>query len=303
MRRESGAVLINALVLVLVISAIAAALLTRAEGARVRAESTRDSAQMALYLDGIEALVPVLLREPVETGTVSLGQSWARGGFEYQIGRGHVTAQLRDLQGGLNVNWLVQPDDYAREAFARLFAELGVPVSLVDAIADYLRPGGPARNAAYEARTPPLRPRGGAIEVLALLREVEGMTPGYFRALEPHVAALPAAARLNLNTASPPVLRAALAPFPAELVAETLARGADDPLNGLGNFRRRLFEILETEDVEDYPLDRLGAGSDWFAARLTARLDDRTRVRRAVFHRDVTPEPALRLAYRWSEPD
>ena len=62
MKRDSGIVLINALVIVLAIAAIAAALLTRAEGARVRAMDAQGAQQLALYLDGIELLVPALLK-------------------------------------------------------------------------------------------------------------------------------------------------------------------------------------------------------------------------------------------------
>ncbi len=303
MRREGGAVLINALVIVLALSAVAAALLTRAESARIRAEDAQGSAQIALYLDAVEALVPTLLHEPLDSGTVHLGQSWAGRDHVYQIDRGTVTARVRDLQGGLNVNWLVQPDDYVRETFARLFAELGVPVSLVDAIADFVRPGGPERSAAYQSRNPPTLPRGGAIRVLPQLRAVDGMTLAHYRAIAPHVAALSVDDSLNLNTASDAVLRAALAPFPVELVSETLARGPDEPLEGLRDFRNRLIEILETEDIEAYPMDRLTTGSTWFGARLSATLDGQTRVRQAVFMRRQTLPDSVDLAFRWTEYD
>ena len=304
MKGERGAVLINALVIVLVISAIAAALLTRAEGARVRSEAAQDGAQTGLYLDGIEGLLPTLLRAPLETSISHLGQPWARQDFVYQIDRGTVTAQVSDLQGGLNVNWLLTPDDFALESFTRLFAELGVPVSLVDAIAGFVQPGGGNQANAYLARRPPIRPKGGALQILPQLRDVEGMTPKLYQTLAPYLAALPTDVRLNLNTASKPVLRAVLAPFPSDLVAETLARRADDPMESLSAFRNRLIEILETEDIDEaYPLDRLTTGSDWFGARLTARLDGRVRVRRVVLRRVLVPEPALVHAYRWSEFD
>ena len=303
MRRDAGAVLINALVIVLVISAIAAGLLTRAEGARVRGAEAQVSAQLALYLDGIEGLLPTLLMEPVEDGAAHLGQSWATQDFTYAIDRGHVTAKLTDLQAGLNVNWLVTPDDYAIDTFELLFGKLGVPLSLVAALADFLAPGGPRQTGAYSERNIPIRPNGGPVATLPELRQVNGMTDAIYAKLAPYLSALPPSARLNLNTAAPQVLRAALVPFPGELITETLARGADDPMSAMSDFRNRLIEILATEDIDDYPVDRLTAGSDWFGARMVATLEGHDRVRRVVLLRVVEADNTMQVVYRWTEYD
>ncbi len=303
MTADRGAVLINALVIVVVIAAIAAALMTRAESARLRGADAQISAQLKLYLDGGQGLVPRLLEDQADGGAVHEGQVWARQSFDYAIDRGTVSARLRDLQGGMNVNWLVNGGEAMQAAFAGLFADLGVPGSLVLAIADYLQAGGPDSVDVYLSRVPPERPRGGAIRVLPQLKAVAGMTGEYYRRLSPHLSALPTEARVNLNTASAQVRRAMLADFPPELVSETLAALDEAPMDSLSPMRTRLIELLGTEDVEAYPFDRLGVGSDWFGARLTARLGDHARSREVVLQRVLQPKPGFRVIHRWTEYD
>ena len=299
--RTDGVVLINALVIVLVIAAITAALLTRAESGRVRAADSQNSSQLDLYLDATEGLIPGILKEPKKAGTADLTQTWATGQFAYAIDRGRVTAHLADLQGRLNVNWLLGgADPWASDTFGRLFAELDVPQSLVGAIADYIRPGGPQSLNSYLARRLPIAPPGGPMRSITELRQVEGMTDAYFTRLAPHVTALPIQTKLNLNTASRQVLTAALAPFPPELIAETLARGRDEPLTSLSEFRNRLIELLETEDMGDLPIERLTVGSTWFQADLRAELDTRSRTRRVILQQEPAELGTARIRYRWT---
>lgn len=303
MRADRGAVLINALVLVVVIAAIAAALMTRAESARRRGADAQIAGQLSLYLDGGQGLAPRLLQDQADGGAVHPDQSWATEKFDYDIDRGVVSVRLHDLQRGINVNWLVNGDDDVRAVFADLFNQLGVPGSLALAIADFVQPGGPDAMDTYLSRSPPERPRGGAIAVLPQLRAVAGMTDEYYRRLEPHLAALPTEARVNLNTASPQVRRAMLAAFPPELVSDTLADLDEAPMDSLSPMRNRLIEILGTEDVDDYPFERIGFSSDWFGARLTARLDGQTRRREVVLQRFFEPAPGFRVIHRWAEHD
>ncbi|MDJ0827632.1 MAG: type II secretion system minor pseudopilin GspK [Rhodobacter sp.] len=305
MRRDRGVVLINALVIVLVIASVTAALLTRAEGARVRAEAGQVAAQLALYLDGAEALLPGLLAGAgPDGGAVHKGQGWAQGGRVFQIDRGRVSVELTDLQGRLNINWLAgAPDAYVQDAFGRLFDAVGLPRTLLREVAEYVSPQGPRNVNAYLRRDPALQPRGGAVAVLDQLRAVEGMTPEHFAVLRRHVAALPFDQQVNLNTASEPVLRAVLAPFPPEQVTEILDTLRDGHIAERRAIRNQTIAILESEDVDDLPFDRITVGSAWFEARLAAELDGRTAVRRVVLQRDVLDGGTVRVRYRWAEYD
>ncbi|MCG6902169.1 MAG: type II secretion system minor pseudopilin GspK [Rhodobacter sp.] len=298
MRRDTGAVLINALVIVLAISTIAAALLTRAELARKHGTDAQAGHQLALYLDGIELLMPALLESTTDGSAVHRGQPWARAGLSYPIDRGQVAASIDDLQGRLNVNWLMRDDPYVQDVFAQVFSQLHVPQSLLTAITDYLDSGGSGVTGSYLSRDPPVLPRGGPLALVDELREVDGMTPDLFAILQPVLAALPMNSRINLNTAPDILLQAVLAPLPAEVVGEVLNR--ETAIQSMSELRQRTVEILETEDIDDLPFDRMTVNSNWFVADLTATLDGLRQRRRAVFFIDVTSGTPINLIYRWA---
>lgn len=302
MRHERGFVLVNALILVLVIASAASVLLTRSEGARMRAATAQQAAGLEAQLDAAEMLALRLTGPAVaEGGLVHKGQEWAAEQHVYQIEGGRVRAVIDDMQGRMNINWLAGGEDaFADQAFRQLFAELDLPISLLDAIRDFLRPGGPRALPAYLRRAEPLQPRGGPVQVLDELRVVTGMGPAEFDLLERHVTALPPDEGVNLNTATPPVLRAVLHPFPSEVRAEFTRPGRDGPIEHLRELRDLTIAILETEDISDLPFDRLTVSSRFFRADLFAELDGRIAARRVILRRARIEDTGLRVAYRWA---
>ena len=298
MSRDRGAVLINALVIVLAISAVAAALLTRSETARIRTSDSQNAHQLSLYLDSAEALVPGLLDEVSDGSAAHLGQAWASDALSFPVDRGSVAVEITDLQSRLNVNWLRSEDAYVQDLFVALFTELDLPQSLLREITEFVAPNGPRSVNDYLSRRPSVLPRGGPLRTLDDLREVTGMTPAIFARLEPYVAALPFSSRLNLNTA-PKVLRtAALRPFPPKVQTEFLDR--DTPILSLSDLRDRVMEVLETEDLGDLPIDRLSVASNRFQADLRAELDGLTQRRKLVFLIQPATERPIRRELRWA---
>ncbi len=298
MTRDRGVVLINALVIVLAISAVAAALLARSEAARIRAQGAQSGEQLELYLDAAERLVPDLLGPEREAGLTHPGQAWATAGMRFPIDRGGVALDITDLQGRLNVNWLMHGGDYVDDVFASVFNELGVPLSLLHEIEEFVSHAGPAGAGRYLARRPAVLPRGGPARVLQDLRAVDGMTPRYFALLEPVLAALAVDTRLNLNTAPEIVKKAAIAPLPAEMIPEILQR--DTPIRSISELRNRAIEILQTEEIEHLPFERLTVASRWFQADLLARLEDASQRRRVLFFVDISPEMPVQRVMGWA---
>jgi hypothetical protein len=264
MSRDRGAVLINALVIVLAISAVAAALLTRSESARIRSSDSQNAHQLSLYLDSAEALVPGLLDEVIDGSAAHLGQAWASDALSFPIDRGSVAVEITDLQSRLNVNWLMRDDAYVQDLFAALFAELDLPQSLLREITEFVAPNGPRSVNDYLSRRPSVLPRGGPLRTLDDLREVTGMTR----------------------------------PFPPLVQTEFLDR--DTPILSLSELRERVIEVLETEEIEDLPLDRLSVSSNRFQADLTAELGGLSQRRKLVFRiRPGTERPITRVL-RWA---
>ena len=147
----------------------------------------------------------------------------------------------------------------------------------------------------------PVLPQGGPVLVLEELRAVSGMNAAHYAQIESVLSALPSDNRLNLNTAPKPVLAAVLEPFPPELRAEILNR--ETPISNMSELRQRAIEILETEDVDHLPFDRLTVSSRFFAADLAANLDGALQQRRVIFVINPTETPAIRVVYRWSNYD
>ena len=203
----------------------------------------------------------------------------------------------------MNVNWLGAENDFADEAFRQLFAELDLPHALLEDIRDFLRPGGPLALPAYLRQTPPIQPRGGSVVLMDELRAVRGMDAAAFDTLSRHVTALPFDAKVNLNTASLPVLRAMLHPFPPEVRTEFARAGREDPVAHLRELRDMVIEITQSEDMGGLPLDRLTVTSQWFTATLAAELDGQAAGRRVILHRDTLQDDTLQVRFRWGLPD
>ncbi len=296
MSRDRGAVLINALVVVLAIATIATALLVRSESARIRAFDARAGQQQVLNLDAAELLVPGLLAEPARDTIVHQDQAWARGDLTFPLGDGRVDLTFEDLQGRLNVNWLTTDDDYVLGLFRAVFADTGVSQALVADIARFISADGPPTGA-YMSRRPPVLPRGGRLRVLEDLRALDGLTEADYKALSDILAALPSDTRLNLNTAPDGIKRAALQPFPPELIAELMAR--EEPILAMSEIRQRVMELLETEDIDHLPLDRLTIISGWFAVDITATDAARADYRRSIYRVDPATENPVRRDLSW----
>ncbi|WP_204115947.1 type II secretion system minor pseudopilin GspK [Shimia biformata] len=308
---DRGFVLVNALVLVAAMAAVAAVLLMRAETGRARLEAGQGAAQVAQYLGGAEALAVTLLDRDRAAGSLDhLGEAWAGADFNVALDRGRVAGTITDLQGLFNVNWLADPEDTDMQlAFDNLARRIGLAPARVTAIRAFLQPGGPhalggpGARAAYAARTPPSDPVGGAILMLDQLAEVPGITPRDLERLRRVATALPGDSLLNVNTAPPEVLAAFLpglgaaridqlmqsrrtAPFPS---GEAFADAAGLP----GADREGEEETGGTGEADPgAPLitrARLAAGSEWFRLEAAAQLDHRRVARHLVLHRPPAP--------------
>lgn len=286
---DRGAVLLNALVLVAVLSAVGVALLARAETARHQQGAAQAAAQVGLLLDAGEALAMRILAED-RSGAGAAdhpGEPWAAPRRDMALEPGALDLSLRDLQGLFNLNWLADPEDAeARAAWDRLARSIGLPPARADAVARALDPGA----------------GGGALVLTAQLGPLAGLDAGEMARLAPFVAALPGDSALNVNTASAPVLAALLPELGAAQVAAWVQRAGRDPWLSTEALQTELALILAGEDTEEGAaqarrLARFGIGSDWFEAALAARLDGRVATRATVLRRAALPRGA-EVAYR-----
>ncbi len=302
-RNDRGVVLLNALVIVTALAAVAIRLLVITERDQSRLGAMRAADQAALYLDAGETLVTTVLEEDFRQSpdTDHLDELWAIEDYAVPIDRGVLSGRIYDLQGRFNVNWLTDPDtvDSAR-AFERLALSLRLDIRLAQAVIDYLRPGGPVNPTPYINRPVPVRAQGGPILAIDELRVVPFMTAQAFATLAPFISALPFDSRLNVNTAPPAVL-AAFMPVAGQNGAAALVRSrTKTPYGSAGDFVDRATADLGAAVFASVPAGRFTAASTWFMAVLESDLDGTRRRRMIVVHRSldsgaVTPKYRMAL--------
>ncbi len=297
MRRSAGFVLLNALIVVIAIAAIATAVLRISARATARAWDMQADAQLALYLDGAEALIVTFLEQEWEKGgTDHLGELWARETLQVPIDRGRIGATLSDMQGRLNLNRLPQ-GGRPRDEIARLFQALALPQALLEALERYLAEAGPPDAAPYLGRDMPVQPRGGPARLMDELRLVEGMTEAAFDTLAPFVTVLPRAVPVNVNTAPAEVLAAILPDLSADEIAGILRDRQDDPFASGRDFLIRMAQRLGEEALAGLPADRFAGQSSHFDALILAELEGRRLQRRVIVFRDETQGGRTHIRY------
>lgn len=285
-----GFVLVNALVIVVALSVVALALLTRAEGGRARVLAAGQAVQLELYLDAYEALAQALLNAD-RSAIDHWDEPWAREDNALPLDRGVVSGGLRDLQAGFNLNWLTNPEDTEiQEAFDRLLLRLGVSAHVGEQIRQALGPGGSgqARLRGVAENLP-----GGA----ALMLDQLPIPDNAMQRLRPHVAVLPGGSQLNVNTAGTDVL-VSLLPGINPAALDTLLRTRKSrPFSSVEDFSSRLVDAVGPEQAEALNTGRLSVGSVWFEVRISAGLEGRVATRLVRLRRLPLPAGA-QVAYR-----
>jgi len=239
-RRTRGVALITAMLITALAGLIAANLAwdNALDVRRTMVLLARDQAvQVAL---GAESWVASILRQDLaDTETDHLGEIWASDLPGLPIEGGEVFGELVDLQGRFNINNLVdtdgRTDDEALEQFRRLLAALDLDPRFAGLAADWLDadleaafPDG-AEDPIYTGFLPPYRTANRLVTSASELAALEGMDEATLDTLLPHVTALPGRTAVNVNTATPAVLRsldANIGPADVErLVAERETAG------------------------------------------------------------------------------
>jgi len=291
MTAPRGFVLVNALVLVAALAAVALWLLSRAETGRIQTAENLQAIQLELYLDAYENLAITLLDS--DPGAVDhSSEAWARRDLELDLDRGRVAGQIDDLAGRFNVNWLSNPEDTNRRtAFMLLATGLGVSVSSAETIIKTVTPGG----------NRPTNPKGGVPENPpggpVLMVDQLPLSARDLALLRPYIAALPGDSRLNVNTASAPVLSSLLpGTNPAALNALLHDRQAQ-PFTSVQAFIDAVVRRLGAATAAEIDENIISIGSAWFAVTVMAELDGQQATRRAVLRRLPLPAGA-EVAYR-----
>jgi general secretion pathway protein K len=217
--KQRGVALIMAIVMV----AIATVLAVRI-GTRASLDLRRTAGLIALDQGwnvalGAEAwAIEVLRKDHEDSQTDHLGESWAQPIPPLPVDGGAVRGALEDMEARFNLNNLLDNDGKVSESgvvrFERLLENAGADRRWARIAADWLDsdtvPGFPdgAEDGSYLSQNPPYRAANGPVTTITELMALPGMTLDEYLRIRPYVAALPVGTKINICTASAPVLAA-----------------------------------------------------------------------------------------------
>lgn len=252
--KQTGFALITVLLVVAVVSIIAAQLVYQQALDIQRAETRLNQAQSLAVANGLEAWVKKGLKLDASLTEIDhLGEQWAQPMMPIPFAGGQVAGRLEDLQGRFNVNNLAETDEQKAKLWQqiaeRLLRNAELPITLADVLADWVDVDNNARlmgaesdfylleNPAYRAGNQPL----AQLEELALLK---GFTPEVRKRLAPALSALPKITKININTAPKPVLLALADWMTPEIAQAWLDKRLLKPADKVDTFYR--FLVAET---------------------------------------------------------
>ena len=187
----------------------------------------------------------------------SLDEFWAANAAVLPLDdNGVAEVQIDDLGGRLNLNDLGangQVDPIVRDRFVQLFAALGITAVSVDSLVDWIDPNDQtvtaygAEDGQYLMAEQGYRAANQPFTTVTELRLIEGMTEEIYRALRPHVTALPVnGAGINVNTATAMVIRSLHEELTDAQAASILEKRQEERFenlqDGLG-LQTRFFEV------------------------------------------------------------
>lgn len=249
-RLQSGVALITAVMVVAFASTAAAGLMVQQNLAVHRSANLAQQDQAWWYLVGLEEWAATLLdRDREDNQTDHLGEAWAQPVDFLPVDQGALSGSLQDLQGRFNLLGLLDPTTAEEQKlrFVRLLRGIeelrSTPIEdLATRIIDWMdtdtQPGFPggAEDSVYLSRERPYRAANRPMESLSELLLVDGVSREIYLALLPHVALYPGDSKININTATAPVLLSLhdeMTPAQAEAI---IARRTDAPYESAQEF-------------------------------------------------------------------
>lgn len=244
-QREQGMILVNVLLFVAVASGVVMLMIAGEDMALHRAIRLRDAGQAQAVAEGGELSAILALRRDAmqAAGSDHAGEAWAslaeRGAA---IRGGSFDLAIADAQDRFNINSLRGGDVRASEMLGRIAAKLGLPAEVTIRATELVRLYGPISD---------LRP----------LRQA-GLSPELETSLARLVTALPRETRINVNSASEPLLAILLdnPDMARELVALRKQQGYLLPADFAGRV--------------PLPADLAGFTSDYYWVRVRAQIGE-----------------------------
>lgn len=260
---QRGSAILVALLVVAFVAVLAARLLATQE---------RWSREVKLEGDRLQAVA--LADAAIDYGRAVLADDERRGGLDHRqegwaqplppmsVEGGVLQGAIEDMQGRVDLN----AAGYDGRALGGLWSALDLPPASLEALADWIdaddeaRLAGGAEDPYYLGMARPQRAANTRLAAVDELVAVRGFDRGLAARLAPHVAALPASAPLNVNTASAETLQAIAPGLGRERALQLRRSGDATPFESVADFAGRLRGL----GWEGSGVPPLAVASRWF---------------------------------------
>jgi general secretion pathway protein K len=293
-RHERGAALVLAMLIAALAAAVAVAVAAEQQRWFSDVANRRDLVQaQALALAGVQ-WARQIMQDDARSSTIDhLGEPWAYPLPRTPLENGSIEGGIEDAQGRLNINNLTADDARGKEErarLARLFAQRGIAPGVLGAIAAAVAPVPVNDDSQTIGAAPSTKPLPTSLWPVRLgeLADVRGVTGRNVTQMAPYVVALPAATVLNVNTAPPEVLAAAIPGLSSEALAALVAERGKKPFATLSDFRSRLPSGAAIPNETT-----LGVSSSYFLVSVRARQGETVAQARALLRRDGREWPLV----------
>lgn len=255
--------------------------------------------QAQIYIDSSLALAKVgLTLDSQDNKTDHLYEVWNKP-LAYPIDETTgIEAELSDLQGRFNLNWLSAESNNrtsALKAFKRLLALLEAEEAIATELSNWFDKDSGIDydyNDEEPAYAPAFRPMADVSELL-LLKSVDR---DQYEVLAPFVSALPADSALNINTAPKEVIMSIASFITEDFAEQTITDRYDKGISSVADFRNK--DIFEKNDSDGVYLSNLTVSTSWFDLFLAVTIDENRLVQRNVIYRDSTGNVTIALTDR-----
>lgn len=322
LKKQQGVALIVVLLLLALMTAVAAQMSERLFVQFHRAENQVNHQQAYWYSLGVEALAKVAIEQSLEDSkTVNLNQAWATEEQAYPLDYGEAVGSVLDRQACFNINALsaikANPDVSQRpflvQFWQRLLEEEGVDNYLSEVIADssweFVDPNTQTgsmmgvEDSTYESFQPAYLPPNAWVADSSEIRAINGVSGDIFDKIKSYVCALPTSDwYLNVNTLKvdqAPILVALFSPSLA--LSDAKAVLEDRPYDGWASVNDFLAESAISaidKTVKDKAKAYLAIDSQYF--ELDAQIfvePSRVRVRTLLYSKDKKEVTVVRRRY------
>jgi general secretion pathway protein K len=298
MRRQRGMAVITA-ILVVALVASAASFMAWQQQLWVRQVSNlNEQAQSrVVMLAALQWARAILAQDARDNNVDHLGEGWASSLAPLPVEGGELAGGVTDQQGLFNLNSLVREGKASASdlaVFRKLLELLQLSPALADAVVDWIDPDaevtypGGAEDMDYLVLDPPYRAGNQPLTTVDGLARVKGFDAATLERLRPFVTALPKPTPVNVNTAPPEVLAAAVADLSLDQARVLVDGRKKQYFKDLADFRARLPKtVTQVNDVV------LSVDSRYFLVSGHARFGRAKVGYAALLERETTAWPKL----------